>query len=333
MKLEPSAVVVTTKFAIQEIRSIFIDKRFYRLKLICMDFLIILLSILVSGGFWLRFLYKYDKVEPEPIGVVLRVLLFGGILSVIPSAFCNSFWEHTTGFDMNSKTNSLYSSIFFSLFVGFDEEIFKALATVYLTKKLKELDEPIDAVVYSSAVGLGFAIIENFQYGFRYGVGNIAFRSVTALPLHIGLAVFWGAPIARVKFFPKTTYFGEMKSRVIAASFIHAGYDFILFYFKNPIFGLFTSLVIAYFLIRYVDKELKYLLTQTPFLPAGICGHCGTENDLKAKQCKKCGSNLVQEYFLVCSNCGTKLPLDYTTCSVCGAELKSENLFQDKKTW
>ncbi|MCX7999684.1 MAG: zinc ribbon domain-containing protein, partial [Leptospiraceae bacterium] len=142
-----------------------------------------------------------------------------------------------------------------------------------------------------------------------------------------------GAPIARVKFFPKTTYFNEMKNKVFLAALIHAGYNFILFYFKMPLLGLFTSLVIAYFLIQYIDKELKYLLTQTPFLPAGTCSNCGTENNLKAKQCKKCGTNLVQEYFLVCSNCGTKLPLDYTTCSVCGLELKHEKFFQDKEKW
>lgn len=293
-----------------------------------MDFLIILLSVLVSGGLWLRFLYKYDKVEPEPIGTVLKILLYGGTLSVLPSAFCNAVWEGVTSFQME-KQNTLLSSFFFSLFVGFDEEIFKALAAVYLTRNLKELDEPIDAVVYASAIGLGFAIIENFQYGFRFGIMNVVLRSVTAMPLHIGLAVFWGAPIARVKFFPKTSYYNEMKNKVLLAALIHAGYDFVLFYFRIPVLGLFTSLVIAYFLLKYVDKELKYLLTQTPFLPAGTCTNCGKENELDAKQCVKCGSNLKQEYFLVCKNCGTKLPLDYTTCSVCGNYL-SLNLFQDK---
>lgn len=293
-----------------------------------MDFLIMLLSILVSGGLWLRFLYKYDKVEPEPIGIVLKVLLFGGVLSVFPSAFCNSVWESLIDFQPD-KPNTLLSSLLFSLFVGFDEEVFKALATVYLTKNLKELDEPIDAVVYASAVGLGFAIIENFQYGFRYGIMNVVVRSITAIPLHIGLAVFWGAPIARVKFFPKTTYYHEMKNKVLLAALIHAGYDFILFYFRMPLLGLFTSLVIAYYLLKYVDRELKYLLTQTPFLPAGTCSNCGKENGLDRKHCIRCGSNLKQEYFLVCQNCGTKLPLDYTACSVCGSLLGS-NLFQEK---
>lgn len=295
-----------------------------------MDSLIIILSILVSGGLWLRFLYKYDKVEPEPIGTVLKILLLGGFLSVLPSALCNSFWEGVTGFQMNSNHQSFVSALLFSLLVGFDEEIFKALVTVYLTRKLQELDEPIDAVVYASAVGLGFAFIENFQYGFRFGLMNVVLRSVTAIPLHIGLAVFWGTPIAKVKFFPNTSYFHEMKNKVVLAALIHAGYDFILFYFQMPFLGLIISLLIAFFLIKYVDKELKYLLTQTPFLPAGTCSNCGTQNELDAEECVQCGSNLVQEYFLVCKNCGTKLPLNYSSCSVCGSRLE-QILLQDKR--
>jgi len=294
-----------------------------------MNALLIILSIIVSGGLWLRFLYKYDKVEPEPIWVVLKVLFWGGILSAIPASILNNIAQAITGYEIQTKS-SLFSTAFFALAVGINEEVCKAFATVYLTKKLMELDEPIDAVIYSTAVGLGFAVIENFEYGFQYGLLNIGLRTITAIPLHIGLAVLWGVPIARVRFFMKLSYFEEMRGAVFLAALIHGIYDFFVFYFQIPLLSLVTSLAIAYLLVQYSDKKLKYLLGQTPFLSAGTCTNCGYENTPEDKTCKKCGFNLTQDFFLVCSNCGTKLPIHYTICSFCGTSVNTKSLFQEK---
>jgi protease PrsW len=294
-----------------------------------MDKLLIFLAIFVTGGLWLKILYKYDKVEPEPIFVVLKILILGGILSAIPASILNLIAEGITGFKTGAQ-NSLFSAGFFSFAVGFNEEICKALATVLLTMGLSELDEPIDAVIYSTAVGLGFAVVENFQYGFQYGLFNLGLRSITAMPLHIGLAVLWGTSIAKVRFFPGSSYFEQMRKPVLQAAIIHGVYDFILFYFQIPLLGLATSIAFAFILIQMAHKELIYLQGQTPFLPAGICTNCGTENSPGAKTCVSCNFNLEQNFFIVCSDCGTKLPSDFTSCSSCGAQVSPKFLFQEK---
>ncbi|MBL0267035.1 MAG: PrsW family intramembrane metalloprotease [Leptospiraceae bacterium] len=129
-----------------------------------MDYLIIVLSVLVSGGIWLRFLYQYDRVEPEPILVVLKVIFFGGLISTFVAGAINSAFSSISGIPIGSDALSFGNSFIISTFVGFNEEIVKAIVTVLLIRNLKDLDEPIDAVIYATAVGLGFSVFENLQY-------------------------------------------------------------------------------------------------------------------------------------------------------------------------
>ncbi|MCB1177346.1 MAG: PrsW family intramembrane metalloprotease [Leptospiraceae bacterium] len=298
-----------------------------------MDKWIIILSVIVTGGLWLRFIYKYDSVEPEPIKVVLKIAILGGLCSATLAALVNIISGKILGYS-DTGYNSLIKTGIYSMAVGLNEEFMKAYFAYFFTKNLKELDEPIDAVIYSTSVALGFAVIENFLYtisqGFNGGLYTLGVRSFTAMPLHIGLAVLFGVSITRLRFLEEKTYFDEMKKTVLLAAVIHGVYDFILFYFKNPILGLITSLVIAFILIVKMNKTLKYLQGQTPFLPAGTCTNCGIENSPTAKTCLKCGFGLEQEYFIVCPNCATKLPTHFTECSSCGYAVDTKNLYQDK---
>ena len=141
-----------------------------------MDAIIVLLSVIVSGGIWLRFLYQYDRVEPEPILVVLRVALIGGLVSTFIAGMINSAFSSIAGIPITAEGLGLGESLVLSTFVGFNEEIMKAAVTVYLVRNLKDLDEPIDAVIYATAVGLGFSVFVNFQYTQEHGLLNLVLR-------------------------------------------------------------------------------------------------------------------------------------------------------------
>ena len=106
-----------------------------------MDYLILVLSVLVSGGIWLRFLYQYDRVEPEPIFVVLKVIFFGGLISTFVAGAINSAFSSISGIPIGSDALSFGNSFIISTFVGFNEEIVKAIVTVLLIRNLKDLDD------------------------------------------------------------------------------------------------------------------------------------------------------------------------------------------------
>ena len=55
--------------------------------------------MLISTGMWAWVLRRYDRLEPEPIKVLLRVGLLGGLMSIIPAIIGNSLAEHFLGLD------------------------------------------------------------------------------------------------------------------------------------------------------------------------------------------------------------------------------------------
>ena len=83
------------------------------------------------------------------------------------------------------------------------EEALKVPLIAVIALRSRHFDEPMDGVVYGTAVGLGFAAIENVGYvlGAGAGWGSVAiFRSVLSVPLHGALGAIAGAYIARARF-------------------------------------------------------------------------------------------------------------------------------------
>ena len=75
------------------------------------------------------------------------------------------------------------------------------MVAVFLLRRLREFNEPVDGLIYSMTVALGFAAFENIEYTVNGGLGVLVVRSFTAVPLHVGLASIWGTGIARAKFY------------------------------------------------------------------------------------------------------------------------------------
>lgn len=53
---------------------------------------ILLLAALLPPLFLMIKIYKLDKVEKEPGGLIVKLLIFG-VLTTIPAAFLRPFWK------------------------------------------------------------------------------------------------------------------------------------------------------------------------------------------------------------------------------------------------
>ena len=138
-----------------------------------MNILITIGAILFGTGIWLYILRRYDRVEPESLRYLVQVAIVGGLASVIVAALLNELISSFLGIRgllfAETRVASIGGLLAFCLFVGFNEEIWKATATVFTTRKLGDLNEPVDAMIYAMTVGLGFASIENLIYATRFG--------------------------------------------------------------------------------------------------------------------------------------------------------------------
>lgn len=188
----------------------------------------ILLAVMISAGIWLWLLRRYDRLKPEPLRVLIRVMIVGGCFSALLAGVCNSTFMAWSGFSPEGEMTR-FQVMLLSLFVGFNEEGWKAFFALWLVKQIAEFDEPIDGSIYAMTVALGFAAVENVSYLYQYGLGLIVVRSVLAVPAHMIFAGYWGYGLSKVYFVKGKTdrLFLRVFPYIAIAALLHALYDFL----------------------------------------------------------------------------------------------------------
>jgi protease PrsW len=282
-------------------------------------------GLLISTGMWAWVLRRYDRLEPEPIKVLLRVGLWGGIMSVIPAIIGNTLVDHflgLSGFGSDlARGMALPLALGSAVFVGINEETWKFLATLRLVKKLPEFDQPLDGMIYAMTVALGFAAIENVEYIVRFGTRVLVARSVFSMPIHLACAAIWGYGLARARFIsPDQKYVKTVLPYLLAAAGVHAAFDFFLFLRTWTVLLVFPLML---FIVWYSNRKLHYLNDQSFFMETAICQHCQQPNTARAKFCIHCGLPLGEggEFFQICGNCKSRVPHNAESCFKCGHKL------------
>jgi RsiW-degrading membrane proteinase PrsW (M82 family) len=137
--------------------------------------------------------------RPEPARLVLLAVLLGAL-----SAAVAGILEVALQFVVPVPQALLPAAIQKGvLFAAIPEELVKVSLIAAIALRSREFDEPMDGVVYGSAVGLGFAMLENLIYVFGEGTNwpaVAAFRGVLSVPLHGAFGAIAGAYVARARF-------------------------------------------------------------------------------------------------------------------------------------
>lgn len=285
--------------------------------------ILVFLSYLISIIFWLWMIMKFDKFDREPLKSVLLVLVVGGLISVLPAGLFNTMFSMLINYQLpgSGGDRSIENSVLFFAFVGFNEEFFKAFATVFLIRRMKAFNEPADALVYAMTVAFGFSLFENVEYSLKYGFATFYIRQFNAVPLHVGLAAIWGIGIAKARFVHQGKYFQTIAAYVFIAAFIHAVYNISTTLPIEPIFSLIILSVLAYYLIRFAIKTIKRYAEDGPFSNRLYCHNCNTENSPNAKYCKKCLNEFDLEFYTLCPSCNAKVSVNSPNCPQCGTVL------------
>jgi len=151
------------------------------------------------------YVFKKDRVEKEPIGLLL-LLLGLGALSCVPTLYAERFFswlwrviftplgEVTASGDVLLSSGTYYTYHFLEYFVGVAlvEEGFKFLFLILATKNNKNFNCLFDGMIYAIFISLGFAALENIGYVTQYGFGNAISRAIFAVPGHMFDAVLMG---------------------------------------------------------------------------------------------------------------------------------------------
>ncbi len=132
------------------------------------DFLIFITLGILPSLIWLFYFLEKDK-EPEPRLMILLVFILGIMGAVIASMIQEPLRNYIYSIDTDSFSSLelTFINLFDSFFaVSLLEETTKFLS-FFIAGSIfigKELDEPVDFIIYMITAGLGFAAFENFLY-------------------------------------------------------------------------------------------------------------------------------------------------------------------------
>lgn len=214
----------------------------------------------------LIYVYSMDKIEPEPVPLIIRLLIRGAIAAVV-SVFLEEIGDGIIRHLASDKT-PLVMTVLTYLMVGAVEEGSKYGMLRHKTWKNPNFDYKFDGIVYAVAVSLGFAAFENVSFVLRFGLSVAGSRAVLAVPAHMAFSVVMGIMYSKSKFYRNR---GREKTGTIYAWLawllpigLHGLYDTLATIRGTTTTILYIIFVVAmyivmFFLIRYESKNDTHL--------------------------------------------------------------------------
>jgi RsiW-degrading membrane proteinase PrsW (M82 family) len=208
---------------------------------------------------WLNF-YLGEDQRPEPKSMVLKVFLLGMLF-----AFLALFVEKLLidGIEVLRLPRKIENFIKIFLIVALVEEFLKFLVVREAVFESKELDEPIDCMIYMIIAGLGFAATENLLLLFPlkskfFGeIFQISFlRFVSATFLHALSSATLGFFIG-LSFFRKKERLKLISFGLFFATLLHGLYNFSIIEFGEKVglsFSAILILISAYFVSNFFKR-------------------------------------------------------------------------------
>lgn len=151
---------------------------------------LLLVMAVLPAAWLLRYVYRLDPVEKEPMRMLVGLLILGAI-SCIPAII----WE-SVALDIllpNAEAVTIEQLIIENfLVIALAEETCKMFFLRLRTWRSKQFNYVFDGIVYGVFVSLGFAILENIGYVTEFGMATALLRAVTAIPGHAIFGAFMG---------------------------------------------------------------------------------------------------------------------------------------------
>lgn len=226
-----------------------------------------LIALAIAPGIAIcLYLFYTDIFNREPKKNLI-ISFFLGCLAILPAIFVEKTFEYT------QNGTILGTAIFAYIIVGFSEEFCKYLGLRFYAYNQKAFDEPLDGIVYSVMVSMGFATLENIMYAIKYqDLSVVVMRMFLSVPAHATFAVIMGYFIGKAKF-DSVKSMKLMIMGLFGAIFFHGSFDFFIFLNETHLInaefaeillvsGALASFITALILSRKLLKRSKLISKQ-----------------------------------------------------------------------
>ena len=159
----------------------------------------------VPAALWLGFFYLQDRHEPEPKHFVAGVAVLGALIAAPLADFL--IYQASPPVPLAQHGLEVWSAdrvLHAIAVVGLTQELCKYSVVRYTIYMSPEFDEPMDGVVYMTAVGAGFAMWVNYHrlsdLGHEVFLSTGAARAVITTLAHASFAGVLGYVMGRARF-------------------------------------------------------------------------------------------------------------------------------------
>ena len=223
--------------------------------------------------FYVWYIYKKDRWEPEPAHQILKIFCLG-IVSIVPAGLLEWFFQSRV-FQIESASMSQFLPLNLAicfLVIAPIEEFFKYSVVKTFIYPRHYFNEKVDGVVYMVAAAMGFSALENVMYILNVGMISDAYRAtwvgimrgILSTPAHAIFSGFVGVYLGQAKFAPtKSKALWLTVLGLLIGIFLHGLYNALVFA-GYPLFVIPLLLVSGYILI----KKINTLVEESPFKPA-----------------------------------------------------------------
>ena len=219
-----------------------------------------LLAALIPPLFLLVYVYKQDKIEKEPPGLIIKLFLMGA-LSVIGAMVLEWVGQSLIlpAIFGNDASSFAYRLCLYFVVVACSEEFVKYRMLRRGSWYDYNFNYRFDGIVYAVAVGLGFAAAENIEYVFMYGMSTAVVRALTAIPGHCIFAVYMGYYYGMAKYHQRRYHKGLQKFYAFLSYAVpvvmHGTYDFCATYPTAEGQGAFYIYIIILDIIAFISVK------------------------------------------------------------------------------
>ncbi len=227
-----------------------------------------LIATVIGSYFWLMFLRKRDKYEPEPLHALLYVLIIGGAASTFFASIGNAYLNNLSDVkftEVLAREGGLSISNVLALFLpsAFIEEFCKYTAAYLLIRNNKQVNEPVDGIIYATTVGLGFSLFENLLYAEQFGDMVVFPRLIFAVPLHMATAAIWGMTLSSTLAKNKPLAYSQALPMMLLAVLLHGLWNSSTVFLGGAFYLL--SPFVLLFCLKRIDSFIEGMHEHSPF--------------------------------------------------------------------
>ena len=225
----------------------------------------LLLAALIPAIFLMVQVYRLDRIEKEPAGLLLRLVLFGALSGLVAGAVEGAL-TRVLGLVLR-EGSMLYLAAENFLVVALVEESCKRWPVMKFAWNHPAFDYRFDAVVYCVFSALGFAALENVLYVAEFGFSVAVSRALLSVPGHCFFAVYMGVYLGQAKMaeraaqqcyieLPDETPGPYLRASLLVPTLLHGFWDFSLSVGGGFMTVLFYLFVAAFFIDAY--RKLRF---------------------------------------------------------------------------